>query len=445
MEFTPWTLFVDLGLASLLLLVGQVLRARVRLVQKLFLPANVIGGGLGLALGASGLGWVPFSAAISSYPGILIALIFVTLPFSAARAPRQAIGKNVAELFAYSTTTILLQWGLGLAFALGLLRLIWSDLHPGFGAILASGFVGGHGTAAAIGAAFAPLGWEEAGPLAMTSATVGILASIIGGMVWIKWGTRKEATRFVAPFDKLPDSLRTGLLPDAERRPSGQETVSSNTIDPLALHLALVAAIALVGYWVAEESSRLLDPYHLPTFCGAFLAAVVLKRFFRWVGAYRYIDAKTMVRIGGTCTDFLVIFGIASINIAILIEYAYPLFTLLTFGIVVNGLLFRFWGPRAFSQFWFEKSLYTWGWVNGVMAMAIALLRSVDPEGESHLLDDFALAYLGFGPVEVIMVTLTPMLIAQGFAWPLAVAAIGAAGLVFFLLHYYQRRGQSHQ
>ena len=28
MEFTPWSLFVDLGLAALLLLVGQVLRAR---------------------------------------------------------------------------------------------------------------------------------------------------------------------------------------------------------------------------------------------------------------------------------------------------------------------------------------------------------------------------------------------------------------------------------
>ena len=171
---------------------------------------------------------------------------------------------------------------------------------------------------------------------------------------------------------------------------------------------------------------------------------MVLKSLLRWVSAYQYIDAKTMVRIGGTCTDFLVIFGIASINIAILVEYAYPLFALLAFGIVVNGLLFRFWGPRVFNQFWFEKSLYTWGWVNGVMAMAMALLRTVDPEGESHLLDDFALAYLGFGPIEVVMVTLTPMLIAQGFAWPLAVAAIGAAWLIFFLLPYYQRRGKKH-
>lgn len=442
MEFTPWTLFIDLGLASLLLLVGQVVRARLRVVQKLFLPANVIGGSLGLALGASGLGWVPFSASIGAYPGILIALIFVTLPFAAASGPRRAVGRNVAELFAYSTVTILLQWGLGLALAMGILSLLWSDLHPGFGAILASGFVGGHGTAAAIGATFGELGWAAAGPLAMTSATVGILASIIGGMIWIKWGAQNGATRFVAPFEELPQSLRTGLVPKDERRAIGEETVSANTIDPLALHLGLVAAVALIGYWAAQGSSSLLGHYRLPTFCGAFLAAVVLKRVLRWLGAVDYIDAKTMVRVGGTCTDFLVIFGIASINIAILVEYAYPLSALLAFGIAVNWLLFRFWGPRAFGQLWFEKSLYTWGWVNGVMAMAIALLRTVDPEGESHLLDDFALAYLGFGPIEVVMVTLTPILVAGGHGWPLAAAAIGAALVVFLLLPYYQRRSE---
>ena len=440
MDFTPWTLFVDLGLASLLLLVGQVLRARLRVVQKLFLPANVIGGALGLALGASGAAWLPFSGSISAYPGILIALIFVTLPFSAASGPRRSVGRNVAELFAYSTVTILLQWGLGLALAMGLLSVLWSDLHPGFGAILASGFVGGHGTAAAIGATFDELGWPAAGPLAMTSATVGIVASIVGGMAWIKWGAQRGATRFVAPFDELPQSLRTGLVPADERRAIGQETVSANTVDPLALHLGLVAAVALIGYWAAQGSGALLGHYRLPTFCGAFLAAVGIKHILRWFGAFHYIDAKTMVRVGGTCTDFLVIFGIASINIAILVEYAYPLSMLLAFGIGVNWLLFRFWGPRAFGELWFEKSLYTWGWTNGVMAMAIALLRTVDPEGESHLLDDFALAYLGFGPVEVVMVTLTPILVSQGHGWPLAAAAMVLAVVVFLLLPYYQRR-----
>ena len=38
------------------------------------------------------------------------------------------------------------------------------------------------------------------------------------------------------------------------------------------------------------------------------------------------------------------------------------------------------------------------------------------------------------------MVTLTPILVAQGHGWPLAEAALVVAALVFLLLPYYQRR-----
>ena len=101
---------------------------------------------------------------------------------------------------------------------------VWPDLHVGFGTLLASGFVGGHGTAAAVGATFAERGWPQAGSLAMTAATVGILSSIVGGMAWIQWGARRQATRFVARFEELPAELRTGLIPQEKRKPFGYET-----------------------------------------------------------------------------------------------------------------------------------------------------------------------------------------------------------------------------
>ena len=208
----------------------------------------------------------------------------------------------------------------------------------------------------------------------------------------------------------------------------------------LALQLALVAAVALVGYGLSQGTERWLGDFRLPTFVGAFLAAVVLKQILCRVGAYDYVDARTMVRIGGTCTDILVVFGIASINIAILVEYAYPLLGLLIFGVVLNGLVFRYWGPRAFTAYWFEKSLYTWGWGNGVMAMAIALLRTVDPESESHLLDDFALAYVGFGPIEAALVALAPILVIQGQGWPLVAVTLGISVLVLVLVSRYRPR-----
>ena len=36
-QFTPWTLFTDLGFISILLLVGKFIRVKVKLIQQLFL------------------------------------------------------------------------------------------------------------------------------------------------------------------------------------------------------------------------------------------------------------------------------------------------------------------------------------------------------------------------------------------------------------------------
>ena len=433
MGFTAWTLFVDLGLAAVLLLVGQLIRAKVVFVQRLFLPANVVAGALALALGPNGAELMPFSQAIGVYPGILIALVFASLPFASTGSLLASNRRSVGELWSYSTATMCLQWGLGMLFGLVVLRWVWPGLHSGFGSILASGFVGGHGTAAAVGTAFADRGWDEAGSLAMTSATVGILSAIVGGMMWIKWGTQNGATRFVARFQELPGELRTGLIPPGRRESLGEETVSPISIDPLVFHFSLIASSAVLGYFVGQLSSRYLGPYQLPTFSLAFLLAVVVKIILKSIRGLQYVDPKSAVRVCGSMTDLLVVFGIASIRISVLVKYVYPLLGLFVFGIVLCWVLFRFLGRRTFQTLWFERSLYTWGWVTGVMAMAIALLRIVDPENRSKVLDDFAIAYLALGPIEVALVSLAPILISQGHHWAFTLATV-CAGLVTLAL-----------
>ena len=73
-------------------------------------------------------------------------------------------------------------------FGLYVIKLIWPDLNDAFGIMLPTGFYGGHGTAAAIGSAFEGLGWDEARSLGMTTATVGVICSIIGGLLMVKMG-----------------------------------------------------------------------------------------------------------------------------------------------------------------------------------------------------------------------------------------------------------------
>ena len=54
------------------------------------------------------------------------------------------------------------------------------SISDGFGVLLASGFIGGHGTAATFGASFEELcGWDEALTIGQTFATIGILAAMV--------------------------------------------------------------------------------------------------------------------------------------------------------------------------------------------------------------------------------------------------------------------------
>ena len=72
-QFTPWTLFTDLGFISILLLVGKFIRVKVKLIQQLFIPPSLIAGLLGLVFGPNGLGWIPLSNDLGTYAAILIA------------------------------------------------------------------------------------------------------------------------------------------------------------------------------------------------------------------------------------------------------------------------------------------------------------------------------------------------------------------------------------
>ena len=144
-QFTPWTLFTDLGFISILLLVGKFIRVKVKLIQQLFIPPSLIAGLLGLAFGPNGLGWIPLSNDLGTYAAILIALVFGALPLSSPNVSMKEVAKRVGPMWAYAQVGMLLQWALVGLFGLYVIKLIWPDLNDAFGIMLPTGFYGGHG------------------------------------------------------------------------------------------------------------------------------------------------------------------------------------------------------------------------------------------------------------------------------------------------------------
>lgn len=62
--------------------------------------------------------------------------------------------------------------------ALTVVKALMPSISDGFGVLLASGFIGGHGTAA-VGSTLDTLGWAEGTDIGMTFATIGILAAMV--------------------------------------------------------------------------------------------------------------------------------------------------------------------------------------------------------------------------------------------------------------------------
>ena len=430
--FNPWTLFVDIGIISLLLLLGKLMRVKIKFIQKLFIPPSLLAGFIGLALGPHGFDVLPISSQTGTYAGILIAFIFGALPLTSQKTKGN---QEIGAMWVYSQAGMLLQWAFGGLLGLLVLSQFW-PLSPAFGITMPSGYCGGHGTAAAIGQAFGQLGQDEILTLAMTAATFGIVASVILGLIFVKWGTKNKHTAYLADYKDLPSELRTGLLPQEKRESMGESTCSSISIDSLTFNLAIISAIALGGYGISKLAAYYMPGFELPVFSCAFVAGIIIKKMLDKTRASESICPQTVGQISGTMTDYLVAFGIASIKLSVVLEYIVPLAILLLSGLAVTLIYVFFMGRKLMKECWFEKALFTWGWFTGTMAMGIALLRVVDPKMKSRCMDSNALAYLFIAPVEIALITFAPVAFVNGYGLLFAsiclVAGLGVLSVAYF-------------
>jgi ESS family glutamate:Na+ symporter len=77
--------------------------------------------------------------------------------------------------------------------------------------------MGGHATAAVVGNNLIELGWDDAFTLALTAATFGIFASVLGGLAIINIGARFGYIKNITRFEDMEIQFRKGLIPKEER------------------------------------------------------------------------------------------------------------------------------------------------------------------------------------------------------------------------------------
>lgn len=410
-DYTPYTLLTDIGWISILLIIGNVLRNRLKVLQALLLPAPITAGLLGLILGQEVLGVIHWSDQVGTYTTLLIAVVFASMAYSMNLGGSVASGAR--NMWGYSTAMFMGQWGIFILLGLYFFAPFFGT-EPWFGMMLPVGFVGGFGTAAAVGSALEDIGIAEASSIGFTSATVGTLVAIVGGVIVANWGIRKgKATELRGT---LPEDLRTGYIATESDRPSiGRATTNPSSIEPLALHAGFILITVLIAYMVNTWIKGMWSNVSIPLFAMAFVIGLIGRGFLVALKRPNYLDSETITTVSGAATDFMIAFGIASIVPAALAGYWQALLIMFVLGTIFCVVWMLWAGPLFFGENWLERGVFGWGWATAAVATGIALLKMVDPKLKSGTLNEYGVAYVGFAPFEIGMTILAPIAIIAGF------------------------------
>jgi glutamate:Na+ symporter, ESS family len=421
---SPEIIGLAILLLGVLLLVAKLIRVRSRIAQKLFLPSSIIGGFIALLLGPDALGWAAEAiggegAALADglvgenvsdvwveLPGLLISVVFATL-FLGHKIPKP---KQAAELgapqLALGLTMGSGQYVLGLLLALLVLTPVFG-LDPMVGALIEIGFEGGHGTAAGLGDTFADLGFPEALDLALGLATIGVVSGVVVGIALINWGVRTGKTDVLMEDAQASLAAQRGLFERENREAAATMTTRPSSIEPLAIHFAVVALAILIGQGLlstlqALEEALWIDTVELfgfvPLFPLAMLGGVLVQLAADRFDRYDVVDRQMMMRIQGLALDLLIVSALATLDLTVIAENIIPFTLLAVTGVVWNVLVFMFLARRMLPSHWFERGIGDLGQSLGVTATGLILMRVADPDNATPALEAFGYKQLGFEP-----------------------------------------------
>ncbi|MFH1943563.1 MAG: sodium/glutamate symporter [bacterium] len=433
----------------LLLIIGKFIRVKVKLFQKLYLPSAVIGGIIGLlTVQLSGDALHEWTVGWSSLPGFLINIVFSALFLGVAIPSLPIIWKRAGPQLAYGQIVAWGQWIVGVGFVVIILGRLF-NIPDIFGSALPIGFEGGHGTAGGLSETFRQIGWPEGSDFGLASATAGIISAIIAGIALINWAAKKGYVKTFKPLDAMTAEELAGLYPLDNRPSAGRQTVSADSVDSLALHLAIIGMAVLIGFGIkmglmglenvffADAQIKLFAGFPLFPLCmiGGLIVQLVITKTAR----ISPIDHTLMQRLAGTALDFLVVAAISTIRIAVIAKGIVPLLIIIAGGIVWNIFCVVVLAKRMLPGSWFERAIAEMGKSMGVTATGLLLLRIVDPEQKTEAASAFGYKQLLHEPFMGggLWTSTAVLLIAQKGGWlvlGIAVSAIVIWSVIWFFL-----------
>ena len=313
-------LLQTLTLAALVYFAGIQLRKRVAWLDALNIPAAVLGGLLFTLLVLLLHDRVLNIQLDTALQPTLSVAFFTSIGMGASLALLRAGGIQVLVFLAFSGAFCFVQNFTGMAIATAFHE------HPLLGVMAGSvTLVGGPATGLAFAPIFEQAGLRGAGPLALTSATVGI---VFGGLVGGPAGTwlirryrlkpkARSAAELKAELDTAPETI----VVEVDREDSG-----------LIRNLVVLALAMGLGSIVSGYIQSL--GITLPAYIGAMLVASGLRNLDDTTGWLR-IDQRAMEFVGNLALNIFLVVALMNLRLWELAGLALPLSVILAVQVIV--------------------------------------------------------------------------------------------------------------
>ena len=324
-------LLQTLTLGAVVYFVGIQLRKRIGWLDRLNIPAAVVGGLLFTLLTTLARErWFTVQLDTTAQP-VLIVAFFTTIGMGASLALLRRGGVQVLVFLLFATAFCFVQNFTGMAIARAF------GENPLLGVMAGSvTLVGGPATGLAFAPLFEAAGLVGAGSLALAAATVGIVCGgIVGGPVGT-WLVQRHAlaptTRSTAELDAELATAPETLVVELER----EDNVVLRSLVVLAVAMGLGSLVS--RYFVSLGLT-------LPAYIGAMLVASVLRNVDDVTGRLR-IDLKAMEFVGTISLNIFLVVALMDLKLWQLAALALPLSAILVAQValvVLFALTASFW------------------------------------------------------------------------------------------------------
>ena len=421
-DYNIWSTLVQLLVVLLSILLGNVIRRKVKFIKNSLLPASVIGGTIIFILK-----FIPQVSKFidSSFMEALtyhcLGLGFIALSLKTNEKRKDDNKLIIMDSGIITVNGYLIQAIIGLTITILLAITVLPNFFPAAGLLLPMGYGQGTGQALNIGKVFEGLGFKNGTSFGLAIAAIGFMVACIVGVIYLNI-LKKKGKLELQQQRKVDSSLLNSDIYEKDEAPLNE------SVDKLTMQIAIIISVYVVTFLVILGLSFLSENYLgkfgvntvKPLLWGfnflfGSIFAILTKKVFsilrkHKIMTHQHINNYMMNRLSGLFFDVMIVSGIAAIDWQNLTGLLIPLILVCAFGAIGTFFYIKWVCKKTYPNYEYEAFFSIFGMLTGTASTGMILLREIDPNFETPASQNLVLQQL---PAIIFG---APLLLMVGFA-----------------------------